>query len=60
MSELVRIFCIMIMFFSTVLCGLGPTEGTKSKQLEYRALYLELWPGAGASANEMYEEKVSE
>lgn len=48
------------MFFSTVLCGLGTTEGTKSNWLVYRALYLELWLGAGASENDMPEEKVSE
>lgn len=62
MSELVHIFCIivMLMFFSTVLCGLGTTEGTKSNWLVYRALYLELWLGAGASENDVPEEKVSE
>lgn len=61
MSELVCIFCIIVMmFFSTVLWELGPREGTKSKWLVYTALYLELWPGAGASENEMHEEKVSE
>lgn len=43
-----------------ILCGLDPMEGTKSEWLAFRALYLELWRGAGAPENEMHEEEVSE
>ena len=51
---------VMIMFFSTVLCGLDTTEGTKSEWLVDRALYVEMWQGAGAPENEIHEEEVSE
>lgn len=56
------IFCmiVMIMIFSTVLCGLDTTEGTRSEQLVYRALDLEIWQRAGAPENEMHKEEVSE